>query len=478
MKGKIVAVIIIIGALSALSIAAQGIRKSICAGSWYDSKPDALSRQLDRYLLQAESSASTEAIVGLIAPHAGYVYSGRVAAHAYRLVQGQDFETVVIIGTSHRHGFRGCSIYPRGGYETPFGVAEVDADLASKLSDASGFKFIPKAHLEEHSVEMQVPFIQKVLPEAKIVPIVMGAPTEKTISSLAEAFANNLRGQKVLIVASTDLSHFLSKENANAVDADTLSLIQSMDTDSIIEKMGRRENIMCGGGPVASVLLYAKKMENPEVKILNYADSSQAGGDESQVVGYTAAVIYAGRNPGVPFSLSADEKMSLIEIARKTLDRFVRTNEVYRWETDNPKFLSKKGAFVTLKKNGALRGCIGFIEPVLPLHQTIVQATIYAASRDARFPPVSPSELEDIELEISVLTSPKKIDDPREVEVGKHGLIIAKGNQRGLLLPQVPVESRWSRRTFLERTCQKAGLPKDAWKSGAEIYIFEAIVFH
>jgi AmmeMemoRadiSam system protein A len=167
----------------------------------------------------------------------------------------------------------------------------------------------------------------------------------------------------------------------------------------------------------------------------------------------------------------------LLKIARETLERYVRKKEVYRPEENNPKLLSPKGAFVTLKKNGQLRGCIGFIEAVLPLHQTIVQATIYAASKDARFPPVTPSELEDIELEISVLTPPVRIDDPRNVEVGKHGLIIAKGSQRGLLLPQVPVENKWSRRTFLQRTCQKAGLPKDAWRSGAEIYAFEAIVF-
>jgi AmmeMemoRadiSam system protein A len=191
-----------------------------------------------------------------------------------------------------------------------------------------------------------------------------------------------------------------------------------------------------------------------------------------------AAAIYAGENTVPPFSLSPEEKTRLLKIARETLERYVRNNEVYRPEENDPKLLRPKGAFVTLKKNGELRGCIGFIEPVLPLHQTVVQATIYAASKDARFPPVIASELEDIELEISVLTPPVRIDDPREVEVGKHGLIIAKGGQRGLLLPQVPVENRWSRRTFLQRTCQKAGLPKDAWREGAEIYTFEAIVFH
>jgi AmmeMemoRadiSam system protein A len=198
----------------------------------------------------------------------------------------------------------------------------------------------------------------------------------------------------------------------------------------------------------------------------------------SRVVGYTAAAVYAGASAVPSFSLSADEKTGLLQIARETLARFIRNNEVYHAETDNPKFLGPKGAFVTLKKKGELRGCIGFIEPVLPLHQTIVQATIYAASKDVRFSPVSSSELDEIDIEISVLTPPQKIDDPGKVKVGKHGLIIAKGDRRGLLLPQVPVENRWSRLTFLQRTCQKAGLPKDAWRLGAEIFTFEAIVFH
>jgi AmmeMemoRadiSam system protein A len=251
-----------------------------------------------------------------------------------------------------------------------------------------------------------------------------------------------------------------------------------MDTDTITKKMGRRENIMCGGGPVAAVLLYAKKIGNAKVQTLKYADSSQVGGDESRVVGYMAAAVYAGTSAPPSFSLSSAERAELLQIARETLDTYVRDKKIYQPESDNPKFLGPKGAFVTLKKKGVLRGCIGFIEPVLPLHQTVAQATIYAASKDARFSPVSSSELEEIDIEISVLTPPRKIDDPREVKVGKHGLIIAKGNQRGLLLPQIPVENRWSRLTFLQRTCQKAGLPKDAWKTEAEIYTFEAIVFH
>ncbi len=470
-------VLLIVATLAPFSSWAQGVRKSVCAGSWYDHRPEVLTRQLEDFLLQAETDAPTDGIIGLIAPHAGYAYSGKIAARAYRLVFGKDYETVIIIGPSHQYGFRGCSIYPKGGYETPLGIAEVDEVLASELSQASGFKYIAQAHAKEHSVEMQVPFIQKILPHAKIVPIVMGVPSKKTISSLAAAFSQTLRGKKALIVASTDLSHFFTKEKANTVDAETLSLIETLDTDTIIKKMGRQENIMCGGGPVAALLLYAKQMGDPKVNILKYADSSQVGGDESKVVGYAVAAVYAAK-PSPPFSLSSEEKTCLLQIARSTLDKFVQDNEIFQPQTDNLKFLSNKGAFVTLKKRGQLRGCIGFIEPVLPLYQTIVQATIYAASRDARFPPVASSELSDIELEISVLTPLKKINALKEVEVGRDGLLIAKGTRRGLLLPQVPVENHWSKQTFLQQACLKAGLSKDAWKSGAEIYTFEAIVFH
>jgi len=456
----------------------QGIRKPVCAGSWYDSRKDVLSQQLDIFLEQAEGqTARNEGIVALIAPHAGYAYSGPVAAHAYRMVQGQDYETVIVIGTSHRYAFSGCSIYPRGGYETPLGIAEINEHLAAEIAASTGFKYHAQAHREEHSIEMQVPFIQKTLPKAKIVPIIMGRPSEKTISILARAFSEILGDKKVLLVASTDLSHFFSKQKANRVDSETTALIKNLDTDTIIQKMSRNENIMCGGGPVSAVLIFAKNAGNARVEILKYLDSSHAGGPETRVVGYAAAAVYADRPPP-SFSLDEQEKKELLRIAQSALEMCVLENRAYAPLTDNPKLVSKKGAFVTLKKNGRLRGCIGFTEPVFPLHQTVARAAIYAASRDVRFKPVQPSELKDIDVEISVLTPLRKIKNPNEVTVGKHGLVIAKGDRKGLLLPQVPVENRWSQKTFLEQTCVKAGLPRDAWRVGADIYVFEAIVFH
>jgi MEMO1 family protein len=464
--------------LSAPLAWAQGIRAAVVAGQFYEGSPAKLAAQIDGFLAAAKPEKNPAGQVrALIVPHAGYVYSGAVAAFAYKLVQGYDFETVVIIGPTHRYGFEGCSIYPEGGFETPLGVAEVDKTAAQALIKASGFSFDPEAHREEHSVEVQVPFVQKVFPKAKIVPIVMGYPDEQTIRAMAGALAKVLKDKKALVIASTDMSHYLEKGKANALDADTMALVQSLKTNAIMKKVARNENVLCGGGPVLAALFYAQKMGEVKVGILKYADSSLTTGDASGVVGYMAAAVYAGR-PLPEFSLSLEEKKELLGLARQAVEKFVRERKVVDYETTNPNFLAERGAFVTLTKAGRLRGCIGFIEPVYPLHLTVLRAAIYAATEDTRFNPVTAEELKDLSYEISVLTPIKKIDNPGLVQVGKHGLVIAKGNQRGLLLPQVAVENKWNREEFLAQCCLKAGLAEDAWKKGAEISVFEAIVFH
>lgn len=480
MKKKALIILFSLSLLASCFPWPQGIRKPVAAGGFYTDNPELLSRQIDSFLQNAKQPlASAENLIALIAPHAGYPYAGLVAASAYRLAKGKDYETVVIIGPSHHYGFEGCSIYLRGGFETPLGVAAVDESLALELSRASGYGYIPEAHEKEHSVEVQVPFIQKTLPKAKIVPIVMGYYTRTTIITLANSLSKVLPGKKVLVVASTDMSHYLPKKEANDTDANTASLIKSFNTELLLTKVQRGENIMCGAGPVVSTLLYAKKRESAKVEILDYTDSSQSqyGTPESQVVGYLAAAIIAG-DPPAEFALTAEEKGELLKLARQAINEFIRQNKVVEYKTENMNFLSSKGAFVTLKEKGLLRGCIGYIEPVYPLYQTVIQTAIFAACRDSRFPPVSAEELDALEIEISVLTPLKKINSPKVVEVGKHGLVISQGDKKGLLLPQVAVENHWSRETFLNEACLKAGLPIDAWKSGADIYIFEAIVFH
>jgi AmmeMemoRadiSam system protein B/AmmeMemoRadiSam system protein A len=455
----------------------QGTRKPIVAELFYDNDADRLSKQIDLYLQNVkQKTLPSGEILALIAPHAGYVYSGQVAAHAYRLVQAKDYKAVVIIGPSHRYGFKGCSIYSKGAYQTPLGTVEVDEALASELSKVSGFEYVPEAHQQEHSIEVQIPFIQKTLPDAKIVPVVMGFQSRRTIATLAHALSIVLPGKKALVIASTDLSHLLSKQKATEIDSGTISLIQSFETDSLIKKLGRGENIMCGGGPVVSALLYTQGFGDPGVKVLQRADSSDAGASQAQVVGYVAAALYH-KSQAVPFHLPKKEKKELLKLAKSSIAYFLKEEKILEYKTQNPNLLAQRGAFVTLENKGILRGCIGLIEPIFPLYETVIRSAIYAACQDYRFPPVTDEELNDLEIEVSVLTAPEKIRNPQVIEVGRHGLIIVKGANKGLLLPQVAVENGWGLKEFLERACLKAGLPRNAWKTGADMYIFEAIVF-
>jgi AmmeMemoRadiSam system protein B/AmmeMemoRadiSam system protein A len=453
----------------------QGLRKAQLAGSWYPKEPDALSRLIDHYLQNVPmSSLPSGEILAIITPHAGYAYSGQVAAYAYKLIQNKNFESVVILSPSHRFGFEGCSVYPKGGYETPLGIAQVDAYLAAEISKATGFGYIPQAHKAEHAVEIQVPFVQKALPQAKIVPIVMGFPKKTMIQRLAEGLKQVIAGKKILIIASTDLSHFLTQDEANKRDKKTITLIQGFKTAELIRKCAGGENIMCGGGPVVTTLLYGK--DKADVDILRYSDSSQVSQDKSSVVGYLSAALIV-KPSTKEFHLSEQEKKELLLLAYSTVKLYVRENKIPEYKPENANLMQPCGAFVTLKKHGQLRGCIGFIEPFLPLYQAVMQTSI-AACRDSRFLPVTPDELDDLKVEISVLSPLRKISNPDIIAVGKHGLLIEKEGKQGLLLPQVAIENNWTRETFLERTCIKAGLPTNAWRSGANLFVFEAVVFH
>jgi AmmeMemoRadiSam system protein B/AmmeMemoRadiSam system protein A len=471
--------ILLLGIIGVLALAgvgrAQGLRKAVWAGQFYEAEKSRLTAAIDGYLAAAKPAVPPGGrLAAIIVPHAGYIYSAATAAYAYKLLQGADIDVAVILGPSHRVGFKGCSIYEEGGFETPLGVAEVDAETARAIAKASGFVYLARAHAEEHSVEVQVPFLQRVLPKARIVPIVMGIPEEDTIRALAGALTKVLKGKKAVVVASTDMSHYLSKAEANAVDKSTIELVKSQKMNTLLARVVRGENIMCGGEGVAAALLYARSLGEADVEILKYDDSSSAGGPPEQVVGYFSAAVTVAE----AFSLSAGEKKELLVLARRSVESFVRDGKAPEDQSADPNFTAPRGVFVTLTEKGELRGCIGFIEPVYPLGLAVARCAVYAASEDPRFSPVRPDELAHLSYEISVLTPLRRITDPTLVQVGRHGLVIAQGARRGLLLPQVATENHWSREEFLSQTCVKAGLSSDAWKRGAEISTFEAIVFH
>ena len=467
--------VLLVSAISAISWA-QGLRRAVWAGQFYEADPAHLSKTLEIYLESAEVKLVAGEVIGLISPHAGYIYSGRVAASGYRLIQNQQVESVVIIGPSHQYGFKGCSIYLKGSFETPLGIVEVDEKLAKALARHSGFNYIPEAHAKEHSIEVQIPFIQKALPGARIVPVVMGFQTEETIRTLASALAKILPGTKALVVASTDMSHFLAREKANELDLKTIELIKAVEIGTLMRRTVRGENIMCGGGPVLALLLYAQQLGQAKVEVLSYSDSAAAGGPENQVVGYLSAAVYLEKQAGV-IELTSEEQKELLSLAREAIAVYLESGKLLDYQPENPKYRQPAGAFVTLKKDSLLRGCIGFAEPVLPLWQAVAQAAILAATEDSRFPPLKTTELPQLKIEISVLGPLERVAKLSDIKIGRHGLVIQQGQRSGLLLPQVATEYGWDRQTFLRELCWKAGLPENAYKDLRSIFKFEAVVF-
>ena len=466
------------------------IREPALAGSWYPGDPEILSRDVKRYLENAKKEKVDGEIVALVSPHAGYMYSGQVAAYAYKLIEGKSFDTVVVVGPSHRFPFKGASLWDRGGFRTPLGVVPVDDELSKKLMEKrKEIRFIPEAHNQENSLELQIPFLQTVLKSFKLVPIAMEPDWSwETCQYLASAIAETVRGKKVLLVASTDLSHYYTYNIAIELDRIFLNHIERFDIEGLNRDLKSNRTEACGGGPVVTIMLAAKTLGANQGKVLKYLNSGDVTGDRSRVVGYAAGVFYKTvggkekmkeeKKVGVDLGLNEEEKKTLHHIAKTVIENKARGKAVPEFKIGSPILKENRGAFVTIQKKGQLRGCIGYIEGHGPLHKTIEEMAEAAAFRDPRFSPVKEKELPELDIEISVLTPLKRIKDVNEIQVGKHGIYIVRGMWAGLLLPQVATEYGWDRLAFLEHTCQKAGLPPNAWKEkDIEIYIFSADIF-
>lgn len=472
-------------------MAAQGIRDSVIAGSWYPGEPTTLRSEIARYLNKVPPLDLGGNLVSLIAPHAGYMYSGPVAAHAYKLLEHQPFHCVMVIAPSHRAHFRGASIYDQGGFRTPLGVVSIREDLVRGLLAHKGFKgYLPQAHDQEHSLEIQLPFLQCVLGSFQLVPIVMGDHSLPFCEEAAEAIATECSGKNVLLVASSDLSHYHHYAEAKKLDQVVLDHIAAFDAGGLSRELNRGTCEACGAGPMVTAMLASKRLGANKSRVLHYANSGDVTGDRSGVVGYMAAAFYA--NPekkegrlhtshgkvGVDLGLSDEDKRTLHEIARETIRSRLLKEPAPERVIQSDKLKEPRGAFVCLHLDNDLRGCIGIIEPRSPLHETIREMSLQAAFCDPRFSPLGPGEFDRIHLEISVLTPMERVHQPTDICIGKHGLMIRKGLKSGLLLPQVATEHRLDATEFLQWTCRKAGLPLDAWKdSDSEVFAFSADIF-
>lgn len=271
----------------------DALRKSVIAGSWYPGNPSVLKRDIAGFLNLVPDTESAGVVVSIIAPHAGYIYSGQVAAYAYKRICGNNYDAVIVAGPSHRAAFPGISIFSRGGYETPLGIVPVDEELASEIKKNSNLvSDIPAAHLQEHSLEIQLPFLQYIMGNFSFVPLVMGDQGADACQELARAIYAAAQGRKVLIVGSSDLSHFHSYNEASRLDSVALRHLKNSDARGLLSSLGKGNTEACGGGPMAVAMLVASMMGANSAQVLKYANSGDVTGDKSSVVGYAAAIYF------------------------------------------------------------------------------------------------------------------------------------------------------------------------------------------
>jgi AmmeMemoRadiSam system protein B len=271
------------------------IRRAAVAGSWYPGTPAAIAAEVEGYLAAARPPAVPGRLVGLISPHAGLRYSGPVAAYGYRLLRGRSRLTVIMVGPSHYAAFDGVAVYARGAFETPLGRVPVAEDIAGALLAAGpALCDDPEMHRKEHSLEMQLPFLQHVVPDLRLVPLLMGSQSREEADALAGALARVLAGRDVLLVASSDLSHYQPAPVANRLDAEVAECVGRFDPEGLMDRLERRHDHACGGGPMVAVMKAARSLGADRATVLRYGDSGDAGeGDKSRVVGYLSAALSA-----------------------------------------------------------------------------------------------------------------------------------------------------------------------------------------
>lgn len=468
-------------------------RAHVVAGQFYPASPDVLQRELSE-LFAAAAPKQYENVRAIISPHAGYVFSGKVAASAFNQINEKaDYKRVILIASSHRAYFEGASVYCDGDFLMPYGKEEVDTEFGKMLVERYPLLFSDNQlpHLNEHSIEVQLPFLHHVLKgKCKIVPIVLGTSDHVVCRRIAMTLKPYLNAENLFVVSS-DFSHYPEYENAKSVDLATEKAIESNDpkhllsvlSDNAHKNIPNLDTSLCGWTSVLTLLYMTENDDSFLYHGIRYSNSGDAKlfGGRNQVVGYWAVALT--ENNGAEkkeFSLSAEEKQQLLQEARLSIEKLF--GKVVQTPLDmnncSSALKAKCGAFVSLhKKDGALRGCIGQMASDKPLIHTIRDKAVAAARYDSRFPAVTKEELKEIDIEISVLSPLQKIHDISEIELGVHGIYLVQGFYSGVFLPQVATETGWDKETFLGHCARdKAGIGWEGWKN-ADIYIFTATVF-
>ena len=477
------------------------VRPATQANRFYTGDAKELSEEVDSLLALHRGETEYRDVAALIVPHAGYYFSGNVAAAAYMAVpKDKQYKRIFLLGPSHHEWLDGASVNTEADYyATPLGQVKVDRETAVALMAAdSVFRYEPKAHDREHCLEVQLPFLQRRFGNGKstqtsedsvppIVPIIISTNDFQKLKRIAEALKPYLTDENLFIVSS-DFSHYPKYEDACKVDALTGKAVESGDVEQFIAAL--EENARSGVlglstsacGELAIVTLLMMIDSTYEVKHLMYQNSGDADeSDHSRVVGYHAfAIVRNGQTrTDADFSLSDEEKRMLKEIAMTSIKDSLDGKPISHHSPLTSHLSEKCGAFVSLHKHGRLRGCIGHFGEDVPLHEMVAEMARAAAFEDPRFMPVTADELADIDIEISVLTPMRRIQSLDEFELHRHGIYIRKGYRSGTYLPQVADEVNWTKEEFVSHCAQdKAGIGWDGWKDAeTELYVYEAIVF-
>jgi hypothetical protein len=479
------------------------VRPATQANRFYTGDAKELSEEVDSLLALHRGETVYRDVAALIVPHAGYYFSGNVAAAAYMAIpRDKPYKRIFLLGPSHHEWLDGASVNTEADYyATPLGQVKVDHETAVALTAAdSVFRYEPRAHDREHCLEVQLPFLQRRFGDGKstqtsedsvppIVPIIISTNDFQKLKRIAEALKRYLTEENLFIVSS-DFSHYPKYEDACKVDALTGKAVESGDVEQFIaalEENARRgvpglATSACGELAIATLLMMIDSTY--EVKHLMYQNSGDAEeSDHSRVVGYHAfAIVRNGQTrTDADFSLSDEEKRMLKDIALTSIKDSLNGRGIAVANSSlftlHSSLKQKCGAFVSLHKHGRLRGCIGHFGEDVPLHEIVAEMARAAAFEDPRFMPVTADELSDIDIEISVLTPMRRIQSLDEFELHRHGIYIRKGYRSGTYLPQVADEVNWTKEEFVSHCAQdKAGIGWDGWKD-AELYVYEAIVF-
>ena len=465
------------------------VRPATQANRFYTGNPEELSQEVDSFLALHSSRTTYQNVAALIVPHAGYYFSGNVAASAYMTLNPKkSYKRIFLLGPSHHEWLNGASVNSKVDYyATPLGNVKVDRETAQQLIDAdSVFSYKAAAHAQEHCLEVQLPFLQRRLDEVPpIVPIIISTNDYSKLKRMAEMLRPYFTDDNLFIISS-DFSHYPSYEDAYEVDTKTGKAIETGDVEQLIATIenntdsGKRNlaTSACGEFPIITLMLMLN--HNYEIKHLMYQNSGDIDNhDHSRVVGYHAFAFLRKQISETEFTLTDADKKQLKEIALQSIKDSLDSKPIARPTLHSQLSIlnSKCGAFVSLHKYGRLRGCIGHFGEDYPLHEIVAEMARAAAFEDPRFTPVTREELDDIDIEISVLTPMRRILSIDEFELHRHGIYIRKGFRSGTFLPQVADEVNWTKEEFIGHCSQdKAGLGWDGWRD-AELYVYEAIVF-